>query len=604
MFEDKLIYYGNYSLKLALEKGAVFQKRTGKHKQFVFWNGDTVVKGPYDKEAIEKIYFRSKEFKKYKCLNVIHPIGYYTLIDPVDIKINSKKIYFIIYPNISKNKCLTMFKHTESFSNLTLNVIERTEVVKLNNVIEEEWIKSYIPNLLYTLICLRVLKVGDMCLSNIIVNIETKNVVVIDYDYSKEIDRNSEDFYFCKSPAKNKLAYWLSQVRPHYNTTLDKLKEFIEEPRVLHIYNMLQNIMNSIENEKHMLSNTIQLIGNININDNKQVNMSNSNLGKMRYVGPMAVNISYNGFETDVLKSGVQKYIRRNNYEKAIMCAFELYKFHEVPDGRRIQSNMYNRLAIIACEDIGPANISLVVNCIRIVKEDKRNPNELISLIYLMCKSEKTRCGSWYNSVHNTPTGRNLAKTIGLQVDDFVDMELVKMINLNIWKEGDPIDIMNFANMFYVRLCQRNVLCFTWLSLYEQNIKDKKVVPRNRRTDPMVIIWLYLKSFMNVNVYETLFWAFFNFRERNLFLMTAILTVLYNIEYTQTNITNINYDIEKMLKCEYKLTIDDYVVDMHTRSGSYKGMNRENFIKEGSYVTPEANLFKNEVYEYIYANHI
>ena len=44
-------------------------------------------------------------------------------------------------------------------------------------------------------------------------------------------------------------------------------------------------------------------------------------------------------------------------------------------------------------------------------------------------------------------------------------------------------------------------------------------------------------------------------------------------------------------------------VDMHTKRGSIAGRNRRDFVRDGSYVTPEAVLFKNEVFEYIYANH-
>jgi len=569
MFEQNLVNYGGFSLQSAITDKPVFQKRTGKHRQFVFWNDRTVVKGPYVREDVEKIYKKSEELKRYNCENFIYPIGYHTLSDPVDSK--NKKTFFIVYNNIAQDSSFKTYSHKETFSDLTLQVIERNEVVKLNDSLDYDWLTPYYPSLLYTLVCMRIINVGDMCLSNIIVNVNTKQVYIIDYDYNKEEDRKSEDFYFSKSPSKDKLLVWLNNVKPHYEFVLNKLKDYINEDRVLVVYNMLMKFHKGEQND---------------------------NMGKMKYIGPLSNNISYNGFETDVLKSGLQKYIRRNIFEKAIMCAHELYKFNEIDDGKRIQSNMYNRLAVIASEDIGPANISLVINCINIVKKDERNIKELVDLVYNLCGSYKTRCGSWYANTYFTETGVKLGREKGIIFDD----ELEKL-NINIWLKDDPKEIQDYGNMFYKRLSERSLLCFVWLDKYMKSCKDLKVVARNRRTDPMIIIWSFLKNFMDKTIYETLLWAFFKFTERNTFLMTAILTVLHNVEYTETKLFELDFNVDKLVKCDYLLEIDDYVVDTHTRKGRSNGMNRSDFVKEGSLVIPEHTFFKNEVYEYVYANH-
>jgi hypothetical protein len=42
--------------------------------------------------------------------------------------------------------------------------------------------------------------------------------------------------------------------------------------------------------------------------------------------------VSWNGYRADVLKSGIQKYIRRGVTEKALYCAGELDLFKEAGD--------------------------------------------------------------------------------------------------------------------------------------------------------------------------------------------------------------------------------------------------------------------------------
>ncbi len=65
---------------------------------------------------------------------------------------------------------------------------------------------------------------------------------------------------------------------------------------------------------------------------------------------------SANGVSLTVLKSALQKYIRRGLVDKALWCAGELVSFREAPekDGRgRVQTNFRHRLMIITLEDVG-----------------------------------------------------------------------------------------------------------------------------------------------------------------------------------------------------------------------------------------------------------
>ena len=63
--------------------------------------------------------------------------------------------------------------------------------------------------------------------------------------------------------------------------------------------------------------------------------------------------VTWNGYASDIMKSGLQKYIRRGLLDKAIYCAGELDLFKEADDnGETIRTNFLHRLMIIYMEDV------------------------------------------------------------------------------------------------------------------------------------------------------------------------------------------------------------------------------------------------------------
>ena len=94
------------------------------------------------------------------------------------------------------------------------------------------------------------------------------------------------------------------------------------------------------------------------------------NKGLMYFDGPWKSK-TYSGLDIDICKSGVQKYIRRGIVSKALMCAFELYRMEEV-GGRSLQTNLYNRLAVIVAEDVGIPNLPLITSVLSILLTQDR----------------------------------------------------------------------------------------------------------------------------------------------------------------------------------------------------------------------------------------
>jgi hypothetical protein len=110
---------------------------------------------------------------------------------------------------------------------------------------------------------------------------------------------------------------------------------------------------------------------------------------------------TWNNFRPDVIKSGLQKYVRRGATEKALFCAGELDLFKYAEDGRAegIRTNFIHRMMIIYLEDIGTANLALwpildaqVFALLAARRKDAAKEVELISqMVREMCASEKSR---------------------------------------------------------------------------------------------------------------------------------------------------------------------------------------------------------------------
>ena len=69
--------------------------------------------------------------------------------------------------------------------------------------------------------------------------------------------------------------------------------------------------------------------------------------------------LSLNGVRPDILKSGIQKYIRRGMTDKALWCGVELDLFAYAEGGERIRTNFIHRLMIIFLEDVGLGGVHM-----------------------------------------------------------------------------------------------------------------------------------------------------------------------------------------------------------------------------------------------------
>ena len=461
-----------FSLSDAIQRYPVCQSRRGKYKQWVFYyNEQYVVKGPYSQELVSKILQRSEKFKTWDMKNIIYPLSVSNMVDYIPNSVSkntAKNGYFLWMNNIGSRPVICKW-HQESWDPyVSYQVLTSPNIKTLLDVFEEKetWFFSQLGEIIYSLIGMKLMGVGDTGLYNIICNTETMQVYIIDYDQDKTEFIGREDFYF-SSAIKAKLRdTWLHMARPYYPMIIERLRKLAEsEPFYAP---QIENCIIALTNGS--LTAQVSTTGNIipahivqsdvvqNTGSPNATRISLGHMGKMEYKS-MFRAIGFSGYKIDVLKSGLQKYIRRNVAEKAILSFIEAYRIGDLPGGDGVRTNICNRLAVIAAEDISIANPGLALNIIHTVlkrsKGSASTSNDVCNFcacIQAAANSYKTRISSHAYYCFGNPKGMQEIIKEGVLIETFVD-EIRPALN---WKRTDPAEIRQYAEMFAKRLSERN----------------------------------------------------------------------------------------------------------------------------------------------------
>jgi hypothetical protein len=302
------------------------------------------------------------------------------------------------------------------------------------------------------------------------------------------------------------------------------------------------------------------------------------------------------------VKSQLQKAIRRNQPELAKLAAYELYLFSELPEnkGKGIVTNLFNRIYVTSAEDIGPANVGLMI---QVLKLKKNEPKKMLGAVEMMAKSKKTRVMSHVYRTLITPEGRNLAyEKYDQTIDDDMTPEDRESIGKNgiVWDEKDPKAIRIPLEMIKRRLDVGSLAAVIWLGYFMKAAEGKKMVSRkiidNRRsTNPMMLVWLILKDFMEAEVWSTLVTAYLDISENRPFLMTAFMIVLFDVEMKPVKIVPVK-ELPKLKDLE----IQPEAIDKHTKAGRASGKTRADFVSVGTVLIPEDMSFNIPQYRQVY----
>lgn len=620
-----------FDLSAALAHYIVGQKRTGANKQFVFMRGEDVVKGPYQQKRLTNVLDRTAVFDSWQTPCVVKPLSCLT----------SKDGTFIQYPNIMADYKLEYEDYLETFTGLQYFILKSAPVIDVGHAINNKsnsWIPSVAEDLILGLCHCNIVGVGDMNLRNILVDPAKRVLYIIDFDDNLGKDRDDEMFYFNKPPAKK--LKWYEQVAGHYTKVANRLTPLLTDPivisnnlqpRVERAINLLRKYGTITQPEKILtivngkviikpeVKTEIKTEVKTEVKTIAEPSISDPKNGQMVWKGIRgAASKTFSGVDFDVAKSALQKYIRRGMTEKALLVAIELYRLGEVGGDAGV-TNMYNRLAIIANEDIGPANLALVLEVTRLVESGDRDINKLAAIVQLMSESAKTRLMSHAWRAYATPEGRLLAPKYMIPIDtDYNDSDLTYISEnskSSIFLESDPESIRPYILIFYKRLYEKDFNALSWAYFYLETVKDMTLAKRKKCIDTTIkgttgkatiLLWKVLSYFLAPEVHDALIQAYYNHTENKPFISNAILIALYSVTYTKMNLEsniavwNQHPYLHQMLNGELKLEIDPFVIDKHTSKGRSMGMNIQDFVDEGAVVENQDVQYYNKTLADLY----
>jgi hypothetical protein len=302
----------------------------------------------------------------------------------------------------------------------------------------------------------------------------------------------------------------------------------------------------------------------------------------MIYKGLFGGTVTSCGLKLDVVKSALQKYIRRGNFQKAWFCAVQLDEFNDLPEAKVVITNFTNRLKVILTEDcfdnfnLHALGYSLIESYIK--EKSILRISYLYNVIRLMCFMKKGRMAShlratYYSVLSHPQLLQKYHNTQGLppyqQAQQFRDLLVAK----------------DFNCFYYLYQCYYN---------HKPDIKSLFRVLEEllKRKDVM-------------DLYYHLFRTVGNSEEKPMFIVYPTLLLIHPellSEIKPFNTENLSGDQITSLLTSTKnspLTLDEFVIDKHTKQGKTEGKNALHFALEGSVVTNENSLINKE-YQLIY----
>lgn len=347
---------------------------------------------------------------------------------------------------------------------------------------------------------------------------------------------------------------------------------------------------------------------------------------------------SYNGFTIDILKSALQKYIRRSNPVKAIYAGIELDLFVLI-EAEGIRTNFIHRLMIIYLEDISNPGLWIWMNTqiFRLLDLRKKRKSlqpfskefckirkEEISIvpriIYELSSCIHSRENSFYNFVFNSYF--RYFKCQEKMKEKFTWFYDIEKIPKNTPKKriitGLPSSYQIICDYFVAELEKRSPFCIYYahsLSLMEKLPKKFS----NSNNPSYLIFYLientlqslyqndslkYMKKLCDIGIIW--FKEISPLKEEYLTWQNILLIIIKN---SSLNIFEEEPKFKDKLHLMYyrntkniPVKFDEYVYDMHTKVGRKHGKTSSYFALESSKVTNEDPTINKDYKEaYIYS---
>ena len=338
-------------------------------------------------------------------------------------------------------------------------------------------------------------------------------------------------------------------------------------------------------------------------------------------------SISYAGYKLDILKSALQKYLRRREYDKMMWCCSEIYMFHslattdkEKQAAKGIISNMVNRLIIMMDEEMLFAEVGKYMKCMEWIKEFNEGGRDNFKLLVKVCKTmvgaRMLRINSDIYSYWWRGAGvYKVVKVPGLGLEEalYTPIEVHRECQ-EILKDEDGTCWGNeYENllMFIAAFRAGHSSCYYWaLAMFHC---DKKGTRRFfRRTDSVYIIWEYLFKVAGDDeklrkCLELKIEQFFvkTRHEQHIWLSSAISILLHKDKLDFEEDWDIDVSEEEVagiFQDRNYLKIDDYAIDMHCSAGRKLGKKKADFALEGCLVVGEDKEYYNRDWRDLYCD--
>ena len=351
-----------------------------------------------------------------------------------------------------------------------------------------------------------------------------------------------------------------------------------------------------------------------------------SDYGKMKWRTCFS-SISYAGYKLDILKSALQKYLRRREYDKMMWCCSEIYMFHsrattdkEKQAAKGIISNMLNRLIIMMDEEMLFAEVGKYMKCMEWIKQFDNGERNDFKLLVKICKTmigaRMLRLNSDIYSYWWRGAGvYKVVKVPGLGLEEalYTPIEVHKECQEILKDEDGDCWAYEYENllMFIAAFRAGHSSCYYWaLAMFHC---DKKGTRRFfRRTDSVYIIWEYLfkvagddeklRKCLDLKLKQ----FFVKTRhEQHIWLSSAISILLHKDKLDFEEEWDIDVSEEEVagiFQDRNYLKIDDYAIDMHCSAGRKLGKKKADFALEGCVVVGEDKEYYNRDWRDLYCD--
>jgi hypothetical protein len=310
-------------------------------------------------------------------------------------------------------------------------------------------------------------------------------------------------------------------------------------------------------------------------------------------------HITWNNYPADIMKSGLQKYIRRSILDKALYCAAELDLFKDAPNTKEaegIRTNFLHRLMIIFMEDV--ENLALFDTIYTKMnqlfqerdKADRHKEKELYwvtEVVTLLVRSKKARICSHVRALFN-PKYQPLH-------DRYPSMN-------SLWLPAQENTLEHNCSMFKKHLKEKNLLAVQyafWIEASEEKLPQKLV----RSSQPVWFIFHQLMNPLQVakteRVKKFVEWYKEHIGGMKEGFMCWLLPLLHELDIIPSGTADA-VEIPSYVARNregHTIIVDEYVLDKHTSKGRGKGL--VEFALVGALVEPQAD-FVNPLWKQFY----